>query len=96
MILTKIYDYILKIIGVLLPQYLKLVMGRISGRIMDIIKRDVRYCRIFSLSLLKSSDQFSFFYIKQHWYYPAGYLAKSDIQPNPTQQSCYQQLYYLF
>ena len=65
----------------------QLGLGRISGRISDIkiTRTDFQYCRIFSLTFLKLSDRISdnlVFYIKQHWYYPAGYSAKSDIRPN--------------
>ncbi len=54
---------------------IKVRSGRISGRLSDIeiIRPDIQYCRIFSLTLLKLSGWISsnlVFNLKQHWYHP--------------------------
>ena len=57
------------------------------GPDIEIIRLDIQYCRIFGLTLLKLSGQISdnfVFYIKQNWYYPAGYPAKPDNRPIPA------------
>ncbi len=72
----------------------EIMVGRIPD--IEIIRLDIHYCRIFSLTLLKLSGRISdnlVFYIKQNLYYPAGYTAKPDIRPNPSKTkffSCYE------